>query len=461
MTIVLLSLVYFLSGAFLFYQAWVHWQLMRASAPEGGTRPALLPLALPPVVVQLPLYNEPAVVIRLLDAVAALEWPVALEVQILDDSTDHTPQLVGEWLANHRGPNRFTHFRRSDRQGFKAGALAAAPVPAEAVVAIFDADFVPHRDFLVRAVPRLVAPPLVAAVQARWDHLNPAQSILTSVQALNLDAHFAVEQEGRFRLGCWNSFNGTAGVWRQAAIEAAGGWSHDTLAEDLDLSIRAQLAGWTIVYADDIGAPAELPAAMPAYLAQQRRWTQGGAACAAKHLRSVRRHLPSGRLRFHATAMLLASSIHIPVWLMTTASVPLLIEATRFSNIPLRIGMIFSLTLSMFVALYLIAARRRANTGHFPLRMLAMLALGSGTTYHNAQAALAGWRRRQAEFVRTPKAGAAAPLSISRAGFAFSEWTHVLWFGAGVAWGIHSGEWGLVPFHALIATGYAWVAWSR
>jgi cellulose synthase/poly-beta-1,6-N-acetylglucosamine synthase-like glycosyltransferase len=461
MTIALLSAVYFAAGAFLFYQAWVHWQLMRAPASEATANPRELPPALPPVVVQLPLFNEPSVVIRLLDAVAELDWPDPLSVQILDDSTDHTSQLVGEWLAQPRGPHRFTHLQRTDRKGFKAGALAAAAVPPDALVAIFDADFVPAPSFLRRAIPRLLENPRAAAIQARWDHLNPAASPLTSVQALNLDAHFAVEQEGRSRLGYWNSFNGTAGVWRQAAIADAGGWSHDMLAEDLDLSIRAQLAGWPIVYADDIGAPAELPAAMPAYLSQQRRWTQGGAACAAKHLRSVRQHLPPGRERFHATAMLLASSIHIPVWLMTTASVPLLIEATRSSNLPLRIGIIFSLTLSMFVALYLTAARRRCNTKHFPWRMLAMLALGSGTTFHNAKAVLAGWRRRDAEFVRTPKAGAVEPLRISRAGFALSEWTHVLWFGAGVAWGIHSGEWGLVPFHALIATGYAWVAWAR
>lgn len=461
MTIALLSALYFASGAFLFFQAWVHWQLMRAPAQETRSNLPPLPPALPPVVVQLPLYNEPSVVIRLLESVADLDWPVALEVQILDDSTDHTSDLVGEWLTSHQGSHRFTHLQRSDRTGFKAGALAAATVPTDALIAIFDADFVPDSSFIQRAVPNLLANSEVAAIQARWDHLNPEQSPLTAVQALNLDAHFAVEQEGRARLGCWNSFNGTAGVWRQAAIADAGGWSHDTLAEDLDLSIRAQLAGWTILYADDLGAPAELPAAMPAYLAQQRRWTQGGAACAAKHLRSVRQHLPPGRQRFHATAMLLASSIHIPVWLMTTASVPLLVEATRSSNLPLRIGIIFSLTLSMFVALYYTAARRRSNTKHFPWRMLAMLALGSGTTFHNAQAALDGWRRREAEFVRTPKAGAAEPLRVARAGFALSEWTHVLWFGAGVAWGIHSGEWGLVPFHALIATGYAWVAWAR
>lgn len=460
MTIAILSVVYFAAGAFLFYQAWVHGQLMRAPASKKATDQPL-PRVLPPVVVQLPLYNEPSVVIRLLDAVAGLDWPVPLSVQILDDSTDHTSTLVGEWLAQHNGTHQFAHIQRADRSGFKAGALAAARVPADALIANFDADFVPDPSFLRLAIPRLLASPQIAAIQARWDHINRDASPLTTVQALNLDAHFAVEQEGRSRLGCWNSFNGTAGVWRQQAIQAAGGWSHDTLAEDLDLSIRAQLAGWSIDYADDIGAPAELPDAMSAYLSQQRRWTQGGAACAAKHLRNVRNHLPPGRQRFHATAMLLASSIHIPVWLMTTASVPLLIEATRSSNLPLRIGIIFSLTLSMFVALYFTAARRRAHTRHFLWRMIAMLALGSGTTFHNAKAALAGWRRREAEFVRTPKAGAAEPVRIARAGFALSEWTHVLWFSAGVAWGIHSGEWGLVPFHALIATGYAWVAWAR
>lgn len=464
------SAVYFAAGAFLFYQTWIHLALLRAR-PTPKKTPSTHD-APDHIVIQLPLFNEPQVVLRLLDAVADMEIPVDLSgqpipttVQILDDSTDSTSELVSDWLASTGFQAQ--HIRRSNRSGFKAGALeeALAHCPPNSAIVIFDADFVPPHDFLRRVIPRLMASPQIGAVQTRWDHLNPGHSALTAVQALNLDAHFAVEQEGRQRLGVWNSFNGTAGVWRKEAIESAGGWQHDTLAEDLDLSIRVQSQGWILEYADDIGAPAELPSLMPAYLSQQRRWTQGGAACAAKHLRSVRAQLPRGPIRTHATAQLLASSIHIPVWLMTVSSVPMLVNSTQTSTLPLRLGGIFLLTLTMFFMLYGTAARRRANTQWFPMKMLAMLALGSGTTWHNARAAWEGWRRKPAEFVRTPKRGE-LPAEPLLAGwipkdFASAEWLHAVWFGAGLAWGIHSGEWGLAPFHALLMAGYIWVAWTK
>jgi cellulose synthase/poly-beta-1,6-N-acetylglucosamine synthase-like glycosyltransferase len=462
--------VYFASGAFLFYQTWIHLALLRARPTRNIPSPSH---ATPDhIVIQLPLFNEPQVVLRLLNAVADMEipcditgQPVATTVQILDDSTDSTSELVSDWLAQTRFQAQ--HIRRSNRNGFKAGALqeGLALCPSHSAIVIFDADFVPPRDFLLQVIPRLMASPQIGAVQTRWDHLNPSDSALTAVQALNLDAHFAVEQEGRQRLGVWNSFNGTAGVWRKEAIDAAGGWQHDTLAEDLDLSIRVQACGWTIEYADDIGAPAELPADMQSYLTQQRRWTQGGAACAAKHLRAVRAQLPSGPMRTHATAQLLASSIHIPVWLMTVSSVPMLVNSTQTSTLPLRLGGIFLLTLTMFFVLYGTAALRRANIRWFPLKMVAMLALGSGTTWHNAKAAWEGWRRKPAEFVRTPKRGElpAVPLMAGwiPKDFASAEWLHALWFGTGFAWGVDSGEWGLAPFHALLMAGYIWVAWTQ
>ncbi|MGB1074682.1 MAG: glycosyltransferase family 2 protein [Flavobacteriales bacterium] len=465
-----LSILYFACGGFLFYQAWVHAALMRAHSSEVTTPNAGCHSRLP-MVVQLPMFNEPLVVLRLLDATVDLAWPVPFTIQILDDSTDDTSSLVDQWLKNYKGPHVIHHMRRTRREGYKAGALQAGLNVLEepSWIAIFDADFVPPRDFLELTASRLLKHPNAAVVQARWDHLNADVSPLTAVQALNLDAHFAVEQEGRQRLGVWNSFNGTAGVWRSEAIEAAGGWSHDTLAEDLDLSIRTQKLGWEIVYADDIGAPAELPDSMEAYLGQQRRWTQGGAACAAKHLREVRKALGSGRKQFHATAQLLASSIHLPVWGMTTLSVPLVVQATvgSGSHWPLRWAAIFMLTLCMFILLYWTAALRRNRTRDFPIRMLTMLVLGSGTTWHNAKAAWAGWRRTEAEFVRTPKRGGGEPTlapEVVRAGWTLTgrsgEWLHAIWFGLGACWGVMSGEWGLVPFHLLLMAGYIWVAWA-
>ncbi len=433
--------------------------LIRASRrspklPADGPRPA------GNLLVQLPLYNESAVVERLLQAIAQLRWSGGdLHIQILDDSTDSTPDLVAAWLVEHAAahPARWSHLRRSDRSGFKAGALDAGlrASPEADFVAIFDADFVPEPDFLERATAALVAQPTTAAVQARWAHLNRNENALTTVQALNLDAHFTVEQGGRSALGGWAAFNGTAGVWRHAAIEEAGGWMGDTLAEDFDLSIRVQLAGWRVLYLDGLEAPAELPARFGAYASQQHRWTAGGAGCARKHLRAIWRNY-RGLRRRHALGQLFASSIHVPVWLMTTASVPLVaIESwTGAFGWVLPAGAVFASALLVLILLYAETHKRRSIAAGFPRQMLGMLLLGTGMTWRNVRSVRQGWSGRAGGFVRTPKGGMPSAAKAQRV---TAEWFWSLYFAAGMALGAWVGEWGLLPFHALLTAGYAWV----
>ncbi|HNH49119.1 MAG TPA: glycosyltransferase, partial [Myxococcota bacterium] len=251
---------------------WTAWRFRSVGPPEGGL-PDLLPL----VTVQVPLYNERDVAPRLVEAVVALNWPPdRLQIQILDDSTDDT--LVGceaaLRLARQKGV-AVEVLRRSRREGYKAGALQAGLASARGeLIAIFDADFVPAPDFLQRMVPSF-ADPAVGMVQARWGHLNEPASALTRAQALMLDGHFVVEHTARFRAGLWFHFNGTAGLWRRRCVEAAGGWSADTLTEDLDLSYRAQLAGWKFVYRVEEVVPAELPDSLSAFCTQQSRWARG------------------------------------------------------------------------------------------------------------------------------------------------------------------------------------------
>ncbi|MGH9333494.1 MAG: cellulose synthase family protein, partial [Vicinamibacteria bacterium] len=252
----------------------------RRPAPPTGA------MALPRVTIQLPIYNELYVVERLIDAVVRLDYPRhLLEIQVLDDSTDETRERARERVELHRSRGVDIHYRnRTDRTGFKAGALAAGLACAKGdLIGIFDADFVPDPDFLLRTAPYF-RDPEVGMVQARWGHINEDYSLLTRVQGILLDAHFVLEHGGRNRADCFFNFNGTAGLWRRRTIEDAGGWQHDTLTEDMDLSYRAQLRGWKFLFLPDVVAPAEIPVSMNAFKSQQHRWTKGSIQTARKLL---------------------------------------------------------------------------------------------------------------------------------------------------------------------------------
>src|SRR6187455_1789802 len=271
--------------------------------PAGPLNPA------PVVTIQLPLYNEMYVADRLIDAVCQIDYTrELLEIQVLDDSTDETQSVAEQAVRRNaaRGVD-ITFIHRTDRSGYKAGALEAALKVAKGeFVAIFDADFIPTPDFLTRTVP-FFTDPKVAMVQARWGHINQDYSLLTKIQSILLDGHFVLEHGGRNRAGVFFNFNGTAGIWCREAIYAAGGWQHDTLTEDLDLSYRAQLKGWQFVFLPNLVTPAELPVDMNGFKSQQHRWTKGSIQTCRKLLPAVWRAKLPLLIKFEATAHLTAN----------------------------------------------------------------------------------------------------------------------------------------------------------
>ncbi|MDO8484418.1 MAG: glycosyltransferase family 2 protein [Candidatus Limnocylindrales bacterium] len=384
---------------------------IRAIRATGATPVVRIPTVWPRVTVQLPIYNELYVVRRLIDAVARLDYPAdRLDIQVLDDSTDETGQIVAELVRTwqSRGVD-IHHVRRESRAGFKAGALAHGLTLAHGeLIAIFDADFVPKPDFLIETVPVLLGDPGLAFVQTRWSHTNREFSLLTRLQALSIDGHFAVEQAGRWGAGHWFNFNGTAGVWRRAAMVDAGGWEHDTLTEDLDISYRAFLAGWRAAYLGRVDVPAELPVSFNAYRSQQHRWARGSFECAAKHLPAIwHSDIPWSRkasATLHLTGysihlLLLALSLLYPLLLLVSASHP-----SVFS--PLAIMSIFSLASLAPTALFTIGQRQlgRRWVREIPT-ILALSALGAGMMMNTARAACQAVGGRPATFERTPKFG--------------------------------------------------------
>ena len=280
----------------------------------------------PFVTVQLPVYNEKYVVERLIDTVYQLDYPKdLLEIQVLDDSTDETVELIANKVAHHRKNGiLIEHVQRADRSGFKAGALAYGLTQAKGeYVAIFDADFVPSKDFLLKTIPHFENKE-IGVVQTRWGHLNRNYSLFTKIQAFALNAHFSVEQTGRNYSNSFINFNGTAGVWRKACIEDAGGWSADTLTEDLDLSYRAQMKGWKFKFLEEVETLAELPILMPAIKSQQYRWNKGAAETAVKNLKKVWKGSFPFKTKIHATFHLLNSSIFVLLLFGGIFSLPVL-----------------------------------------------------------------------------------------------------------------------------------------
>ncbi len=367
---------------------------------------------LPRVTIQLPCYNELYVIERLIDAVALIDYPRdRLEIQILDDSTDETTVIarrkVDSWRM--RGLN-IVLLRRDKRIGYKAGALAEGLALATGeLVAIFDADFVPQASFLHDTVHHFTDPS-VGVVQSRWTHLNRDYSILTQVQSIVLDAHHQLEQTSRSYAGCFFTFNGTGGIWRRSAIEEAGGWQHDTLTEDTDLSYRAQLAGWRFVYLPRVTSPAELPADIRAYCAQQHRWIVGTLQCARKLLGRIwRTPGVSLRVKVEASYQLTSNIAYLFSFLLACLSGPLLLldhRLHRFAAVLIDLPLFFASFVSVFR--YYLEAQRELFPDDWWRRALYLPFVGelfAGIAPQNAAAVLAGLFGRATEFVRTPKYG--------------------------------------------------------
>jgi cellulose synthase/poly-beta-1,6-N-acetylglucosamine synthase-like glycosyltransferase len=419
---------------------------------------------LPLVTIQLPLFNESTVVHRLLDAVAGIEYPRdRLEIQVLDDSTDETTDLARRHVENLRDAGLdIVLLHRVDRVGYKAGALDAGLKLAKGeLVALFDADFIPPRDFLRAVVPHF-DDPKVAVVQARWGHLNRSHSILTRVAALMLDGHHLIENRVRAAAGWFFNFAGTGGIWRKDAIADAGGWQHDTLTEDLDLSYRAQLLGWKFVYREDIVTPAELPEDVSAFRAQQFRWAVGTVQTQRKLLRRVlRAPLPLGtrvEAFFHLTPhfayplTLLLSVILLPLVLLLPAKNSLTIFAI---DIPLFFG-----TTGSLAAFYAMAERAQGRRARDAIAVVpALIGIGVGLTPLVTKALVRGFRTMAGEFVRTPKKGATGIVRYrtSLTVPLVESLLCLISFASTVA-SVRTGHYVATPFAALFTSGYGYMA---
>jgi cellulose synthase/poly-beta-1,6-N-acetylglucosamine synthase-like glycosyltransferase len=376
----------------------------RGNEPKAG--PTLDPL--PVVTIQLPLYNEMYVADRLIEAVCRIEYPAELlEIQVLDDSIDETCGVAAQAVRRLAAQGvDIKYFHRTNRIGYKAGALEAGlKVARGEFVGIFDADFIPAPDFLTRLMPHF-SDARVGMVQARWGHINQDYSLLTKIQSILLDGHFVLEHGGRNRAGRFFNFNGTAGVWRRKAIDEAGGWQHDTLTEDLDLSYRAQLLGWRFVFLSDVIAPAEVPVEMNAFKSQQHRWAKGSIQTCRKLLpRILAADIPLGvkaEAFFHLTA-----NFNYP--LMCILSV-LMFPAMRirynmgwYEMLLIDVPLFFAATFSV-CNFYMICQREihqdwRARTKYLPF----LMSIGIGLCINNTIAVFEALLNKQTEFARTPK----------------------------------------------------------
>src|SRR5215213_7256438 len=376
---------------------------------DKDPRPAGPLSPLPAVTIQLPLYNEMYVADRLIDAVCGLDYPrELLEIQVLDDSIDETRTIAESAVRRFAAEGiDIQYLHRTDRSGYKAGALEAGlKVARGEFVAIFDADFIPRPDFLTQLLPYF-ADTKVAMVQARWGHINQDYSLLTKIQSILLDGHFVLEHGGRNRAGHFFNFNGTAGVWRRAAIEDAGGWQHDTLTEDLDLSYRAQLRGWKFHFLPDLIAPAEVPVEMNAFKTQQHRWAKGSIQTCIKLLpRILQSDQPFGvkaEAFFHLTAnfnyvlMVLLSILMFP-------SMVIRYNMGWYEMMLIDIPLFFAATMS--VANFYMVCQREIYKEQWLTRLKYLpflMSIGIGLAVNNARAVFEALSGQQTEFARTPK----------------------------------------------------------
>jgi cellulose synthase/poly-beta-1,6-N-acetylglucosamine synthase-like glycosyltransferase len=435
----------------------------RGKEPKAGL--ALLPT--PAVTIQLPLYNEMYVADRLIASVCAMDYPrEQLEIQVLDDSTDETCGIA------ERAVRRFAeqgidikYFHRTNREGYKAGALdAGLKVARGEFIGIFDADFLPGRDFLTRLMPYFAAPD-VGMVQARWGHINQDYSLLTKIQSILLDGHFVLEHGARNRANCFFNFNGTAGVWRRTAIADAGGWQHDTLTEDLDLSYRAQLKGWRFVFVPDLVAPAEVPVEMNAFKSQQHRWAKGSIQTCRKLLSDIlRADVPLGvkvEAFFHLTAnfnyplMCVLSVLMFP-------SMVIRYNMGWYEMMLIDVPLFFAATFSV-CNFYVVGQREihtdwRARLKYLPF----LMSIGIGLTINNTRAVIEALLDTKTEFARTPKYRIEGE-SDDWMGKKYRQSVAVqplielglgLYFTATVFYALANGIYGTVPFLVLFQIGF-------
>src|SRR4051794_22201658 len=447
-------------------------------------RPAGRFSELPVVTVQLPLFNEMYVVERLLDAVGAIRYPRdRFQIQVLDDSTDETQEICKRKIADlgARFPELDVEYiHRTDRTGFKAGALHNGLQTAKGeFIMIFDADFVPTADILERCIDSFTDPK-VAVVQCRWEHVNRNYSALTEVQALMLDGHFIMEHAGRNWSGRFFNFNGTAGIWRRSAIADAGGWQHDTLTEDMDLSYRAQLRGWRFVYLPEVAAPAELPVEMSAFKAQQFRWAKGSIQVGRKLLPTILRSKTATFAQKSEAFFHLTNNLSYPLLLvLSLLLLPNLAFRTQHGirevltiDLPLFFGTTLSIA-SFYLAsereieLMMYPGRRRRIQWSVLKRLPLVMSLGIGLCVNQSRAVMEALLGRETEFVRTPKHGIRGRLEswsgkkyrAARSVTPFIELALAGYFVVAVVFAFRNGHYVSLPFLGLFLTGFAYVGW--
>jgi cellulose synthase/poly-beta-1,6-N-acetylglucosamine synthase-like glycosyltransferase len=449
------------------------WMLLRSKPVEPVCPPASSnPKDVsewPVVTVQLPIFNERYVAERVVRAAAALDWPrERLQIQVLDDSTDDTAELTRQLVAELQAAGfDIEHQHRTDRRGYKAGALAAAmPRVRGEFIAMFDADFVPSPDWLRRIVidAQAFAHPRTGFAQTRWSYLNREHSLLTRAQGMMHDVHFYVEQTVRSQAGLWFNFNGSGGLWRKTCVEDAGGWQEDTLTEDLDLSYRAALRGWHGVYRADIDAPNELPERVLAFKRQQARWARGSIQTARKLLGVIWCSPAKLQLKLFASLHLCAYTMHplLVVFMLTWPIVTLFVIEGMGLTMPFWAHVLAPTSLGFFLGFPLVQYRYGRAWRRILPELALTLIIGVGVSASNSLAVLRGLVGRDAgEFVRTPKRGTQTAARRYRLGLdatLVAEFALALWLGGcawimaarGSWWALSCGVYSACYFHFIV-----------
>ncbi len=438
------------------------------------------PDEVPYVTIQLPVYNEMYVMDRLLENIALIDYPKdKLEIQVLDDSTDETVKTTFEHVEKLKQSGLdITHICRTDRSGFKAGALKEGLKIAKGeYIAIFDADFLPEPNWLKKTIPYF-KDEHIGVVQTRWGHINRNYSTLTKIQAFALDAHFTLEQVGRNSKGHFINFNGTAGVWRKTCILDAGNWEGDTLTEDLDLSYRAQLKNWKFKYLEDVETPAELPVVISAARSQQFRWNKGGAENFRKMMwRVLKSKNISPRTKLHGLLHLLNSTMFLNVFLVAVLSIPMLYIKNEYAHLRYYFYFMsfFVMSTMIFFVCYWMMYKSIYGSGFknffsYVRTFFTFFSIAMGFSLHNSIAVLEGHIGKRSEFVRTPKFNIST-LKDSWKGNKYLaknvslnvivEGALMLYFAFGLysafVVGDQGGDFGLFPFHLMLCVGFGYV----
>lgn len=447
---------------------------------KSGTHGLLIDLSkkelVPYVTIQLPIYNEAYVVERLLENIALMEYPKdRLEIQVLDDSTDASVEKTASLIKGLQDTGLdIVHVRRTNREGYKAGALKEGlSVAKGSLIAIFDADFLPKKDWLLQTVPHFGSED-IGVVQTRWGHINRDYSILTRIQAFALDAHFTLEQVGRNAQGHFINFNGTAGIWRKECIVDAGNWEGDTLTEDLDLSYRAQLKNWRFKYLEEVETPAELPVVISAARSQQFRWNKGGAENFRKSVGKVLRapHL-NWKTKFHGVMHLLNSSMFLCVFTVAVLSIPMMYIKSIFPELAwvFEVTSFFIVSTIILFICYWFTYKNIQGKGieHF-LQYIGLFftffSVALGFSLHNSLAVLEGHTGKRSEFVRTPKFNINSIkdswkgnqyLSKKISPNVILEGLLMCYFFYGMYIAVPLNDFGLFPFHFMLFLGFGFV----